>query len=47
MWILIFFLYSDSIGNKGAFIRLKGNQMVPKYTTYEAVVSFFKEKYIC
>jgi len=29
--------YCDSIGNKGAFIRLKGDQMVPKYTTYEAV----------
>jgi hypothetical protein len=34
-----FFFYSDSIGNKGAFIRLKGDQMVPKYTTYDAVVS--------
>jgi len=29
--------YCDTIGNKGAFIRLKGNQMVPQYTTYEAV----------
>ncbi|CAL8081137.1 unnamed protein product [Orchesella dallaii] len=29
--------YCDSIGNKGAFIRMKGNQMDPKYTTYEAV----------
>lgn len=35
--------YSDSIGNKGAFIRLKGDQMIAKYTTYEAVVR--KEKY--
>ncbi|XP_021945606.1 serine/threonine-protein phosphatase 5 [Folsomia candida] len=29
--------YCDTIGNKGAFIRLKGDQMVPKFTTYEAV----------
>jgi len=29
--------YCDSIGNKGAFIRLKGNQMAPNYVTYEAV----------
>lgn len=29
--------YCDTIGNKGAFIRLKGDQMVPKYTTYDAV----------
>jgi len=29
--------YCDTIGNKGAFIRLKGDQMLPKYITYEAV----------
>ncbi|XP_019874871.1 serine/threonine-protein phosphatase 5 [Aethina tumida] len=29
--------YCDSMGNKGAFIKLKGKDMVPKYTTYEAV----------
>jgi len=29
--------YCDTIGNKGAYIRLKGDQMVPKYTTYDAV----------
>lgn len=28
------------MGNKGAFINLKGKDMIPKYTTYEAVVSF-------
>jgi hypothetical protein len=43
-WPVIFtdklnFAISDTIGNKGAFIRLKGDQMVPKYITYEAVVS--------
>jgi len=29
--------YCDTMGNKGAFITLKGNDMTPKYTTYEAV----------
>jgi len=29
--------YCDTIGNKGAIIRLKGDQMAPKFTTYEAV----------
>lgn len=27
------------MGNKGAFITLKGNDMLPNFTTYEAVVS--------
>ncbi|KAF5307221.1 hypothetical protein FQR65_LT00737 [Abscondita terminalis] len=31
--------YCDTMGNKGAFITLNGNDMIPKYTTYEAVVS--------
>lgn len=31
--------YCDTMGNKGAFITLNGKDMVPKYTTYEAVVS--------
>jgi len=29
--------YCDTMGNKGAFISLKGNDMTPKYTTYDAV----------
>jgi len=29
--------YCDTMGNKGAFITLVGGQMVPNYTTYEAV----------
>nr|AHF45878.1 protein phosphatase 5 [Epicauta chinensis] len=29
--------YCDTMGNKGAFITLKGKDMEPKYTTYEAV----------
>jgi hypothetical protein len=29
------------MGNKGAFITLKGDDLTPKYTTYEAVVSIF------
>lgn len=30
---------SDTMGNKGAFITLNGKDMLPKFTTYEAVVS--------
>jgi len=29
--------YCDTMGNKGAFINLKGEDMTPKYVTYEAV----------
>ncbi|XP_046401818.1 serine/threonine-protein phosphatase 5 [Ischnura elegans] len=29
--------YCDTMGNKGAFITLKGKDMEPKFTTYEAV----------
>lgn len=29
--------YCDTMGNKGAFITLKGKVMIPSYTTYEAV----------
>lgn len=29
--------YCDTMGNKGAFITLTGADMLPKYTTYEAV----------
>ncbi|XP_050294825.1 serine/threonine-protein phosphatase 5 [Anthonomus grandis grandis] len=29
--------YCDTMGNKGAFITLNGRDMIPKYTTYEAV----------
>ncbi|XP_030763493.1 serine/threonine-protein phosphatase 5 [Sitophilus oryzae] len=29
--------YCDTMGNKGAFIVLNGKDMIPKYTTYEAV----------
>lgn len=39
--IRILFYYSDTMGNLGAFITLKGKDMKPNYTTYEAVVSFF------
>lgn len=31
--------FSDTMGNKGAFITLNGKDMKPEYTTYEAVVS--------
>ena len=29
--------YCDTMGNKGAFINIKGNDLTPKYVTYEAV----------
>lgn len=30
--------YCDFTGNKAAFIRLKGNEMKPKFTQFDAVV---------
>ena len=33
--------YCDFTGNKAAFIRLKGNEMKPKYTQFSAVVLIF------
>lgn len=30
--------YCDFTGNKGAFIRLRGDEMKPKYTQFDAVV---------
>lgn len=40
-WDLTIFnsYFSDTMGNKGAFINLNGKDMIPKYITYEAVVS--------
>ena len=29
--------YCDSMGNKGAYINIKGNDLTPQYHTYEAV----------
>lgn len=37
--IFYFSFFSDTMGNKGAFITLNGKDMKPEYTTYEAVVS--------
>lgn len=37
--VFFFFVYSDTMGNKGAFITMKGKDMKPNFTTYEAVVS--------
>ena len=31
--------FSDTMGNKGAFITMNGKDMKPHFTTYEAVVS--------
>lgn len=31
--------FSDTMGNKGAFITMKGKDMKPNFTTYDAVVS--------
>lgn len=33
------FVFSDTMGNKGAFITLKGEDLTPKFTSFEAVVS--------
>ena len=29
--------YCDQMGNKGAYIRFNGNDMVPHFTTFDAV----------
>lgn len=39
MNIIYIIFFSDTMGNKGAFITMNGGQMLPQYTTYEAVVS--------
>ena len=31
--------YCDQMGNKGAFINITGDDLTPKYTVYDAVVS--------
>ena len=31
--------YCDQMGNKGAYIRFKGSEMKPKFTTFDAVVT--------
>ena len=33
--------YCDTMGNKGAFITLKGGDMTPNYTTYEGEHNIF------
>lgn len=38
--------FSDSMGNKGAFITLTGKDMKPKYTTYDAVVSMENDMFL-
>lgn len=37
-----FFVFSDTMGNQGAFITLTGKDMKPKFTSYEAVVRIYK-----
>ena len=32
-------VYSDTMGNKGAFVTLQGGDLKPNFTSYEAVVS--------
>ena len=34
---LIYLFYADTMGNKGAYIILKGKDMKPQYEVYEAV----------
>jgi serine/threonine-protein phosphatase 5 len=33
--------YCDQMNNKGALIRVKGNNLKPKFVQYTAVVKFF------
>lgn len=39
MIIFIIFNFSDTMGNKGAYINLDGKTLTPKFQTYDAVVS--------
>lgn len=34
----ISFIFSDTMGNRGAFITLNGKDMKPYFTSYEAMV---------
>lgn len=36
---LLKILFSDSMGNMGAFITMTGKDMTPQFTSYKAVVS--------
>lgn len=35
-----FFIFSDTMGNRGAFITLNGKDMEPHFTSYEGVVCY-------
>lgn len=37
---VFFSFFSDTMGNQGAFINIKGNDLTPKFTSYKAVVSY-------
>lgn len=39
--LIYVFNFSDTMGNLGAFITLNGDDMIPLFTTYEAVVSTY------
>lgn len=36
-------MFSDTMGNKGAFITMNGKDMKPNFITYSAVVSIFHD----
>lgn len=42
--VTVFFVrvFSDTMGNSGAFINIKGNDLTPKFTSYKAVVSPYR-----
>ena len=37
--IFFFLYYSDTMGNQGAFINITGDDLTPKFTSFNAVVS--------
>ena len=39
--VICIFHFSDTMGNKGAFITLTAPDLKPKFTSYDAVVSTF------
>ena len=36
---LCFLFFSDTMGNKGAFLTITGDDLTPKFTSFDAVVS--------
>ena len=45
--LLYLMFVSDTMGNKGAFISITGDDLTPKFTSYDSVVSYSYNIIIC